>query len=64
MDPEPVDPLITLRAELDQFIAMAPEMARTVRAAFDSYIAEGFTESQALYLTVAQIMTPPQHPKP
>lgn len=58
-DDQPHDPLIALRAQLDQAIAMAPELARTTRGYVDAYLAEGFTERQALYLATAQIL---QHP--
>lgn len=60
-DITPNDPLVTLRAELDQMIAMAPELARAVRGAFEAYVSEGFTDKQALYLTAVQFK---DHPGP
>jgi hypothetical protein len=55
-DHEPQDdPLVALRAGLDQAIAMAPEIARTARGFFNAFAAEGFTESQALYLAACQM---------
>lgn len=53
------DPLHVLRAELDQALAQAPELARMTRGFFDAYRGENFSEAQSLYLTVTQIQ---QHP--
>lgn len=57
MNPE--DPLPDLIAALDQVIAMAPQMARTARGYFNAFVAEGFMEKQALYLTACQLMDSP-----
>lgn len=51
----PDDPLPKLVSELDQAAAFMPNVARAARAAFDAFIAEGFTASQAVYLTAVQI---------
>ena len=50
----PEDPLPALQAELDQAAAMAPMIARSYRAYYEAFEAEGFTPSQALYLTACQ----------
>jgi hypothetical protein len=56
---EPVDQLAAMRAELDQAIAMAPELARTARGYFDAFVGQGFTGNQALYLTAVQLQSSP-----
>jgi hypothetical protein len=58
-DDAPADPLIALQAEIDQMLALAPELARVARGAFDAYQGEGFTANQALYLTAAQLHSSP-----
>lgn len=55
----PVDPLPVLQAEIDQMVALAPELARAAYGAFSAYQAEGFTANQALYLTAAQLHQSP-----
>jgi hypothetical protein len=60
--PEPEDHLVAMRAELDQLIAVAPELARVVRGVFDAFKAEGFTDIQALYLTAANVNDQPLSP--
>jgi hypothetical protein len=62
MDENPVDPLAVLRAEIDQMVALAPEVARTARAWFDAFVREDFTEKQALYLAAAEILQSPGTP--
>lgn len=54
-DEEPVDPLVVLRAEIDQGIAIAPELARLAAGLYQAFLGEGFTEQQALYLVSRQI---------
>lgn len=49
------DPLPAMLASLDQALAMAPQIARIYRAMYDAFVAEGFTESQALWLAFAQV---------
>lgn len=56
---DPEDPLPKLRAELDQMLMLAPEMARAARAWYEAYKGEGFEDSQALYLTAAQLLQNP-----
>jgi hypothetical protein len=51
----PDDPLPKLRAELDQTIALAPEIARVAFGFYAAFLTEGFNASQALYLTVGQL---------
>jgi len=58
----PDDPLPAIRAELDQLIAMSPEIARVARGIFDSFSDEGFDGSQALYLTAVQLQGKPGTP--
>ena len=55
----PDDPLPALRAGIDQMVTMAPELARAIRGYVDAFEAEGFTTSQALYLTMAQVQETP-----
>lgn len=55
----PDDPLPLLRAELDQMLALAPELARVARGYFDVFKAEDFSDSQALYLTAVQLKDSP-----
>lgn len=58
-DQQPDDPLPALLAALDQALSMAPQLARMARGYFDAFEHEGFTASQALYLTAAQIHSTP-----
>lgn len=58
-DINPEDPLPALRAEIDQMLAMAPELTRTYRSYFEAFTDKGFSESQALYLTAAQVLQNP-----
>lgn len=51
----PEDPLPALRAELDQALAMAPELARMAWGYYETFKAQGFSDSQAVYLTACQI---------
>ncbi len=44
-----------IRAELFQFRAALPEIVSLQMCAFTQYLAEGFTEKQALYLTAELI---------
>lgn len=57
--PNPDDPLPALRAELDQVLAMAPELARMARGYFDAFKGEAFADAQALYLTAVQLKGTP-----
>lgn len=61
--PEPEDdPLPRLRAELDQDMALAPELARVVRGFVEAFESEGFSRNQALYLTMARLLQTPGTP--
>lgn len=55
---EPVDPLPALIAELDQALKMAGQMARIVRAHYEAYLEEGFTDKQALFLAASNFRAP------
>lgn len=55
----PDDPLPALRAEVDQAVAMAPITAGAARGLFAAFKAEGFTESQSLYLVAVQLTGSP-----
>jgi hypothetical protein len=55
----PEDPLPALRAELDQAIAMLPELGRTVRAHYDEFVSQGFDSHAALYLTAVWLKDNP-----
>jgi hypothetical protein len=58
----PQDELAVLRAQLDQAAALAPLVAGLARSFFAAFVAEGFAEHQALYLTMAQILSNPGRP--
>lgn len=58
-EPDPLDELAMLRAQLDQAIALAPELARAARGYFAAFAACGFTDKQALYLAAAQLLQNP-----
>ena len=62
MSEDPEDPLPALRAQMDQMLMLAPELARAARAFFDAYKAQGFEDKQALYLTAAQLLQDPGTP--
>jgi hypothetical protein len=38
------------KAKVDMIISQAKDMARVKKAIFEAYVAEGFTEAQALHL--------------
>jgi len=52
-DEAPIDPLATMIAELDQFLANMGQLARLQKGMFDEYVEAGFSEKQALYLAAA-----------
>lgn len=62
-DDQNVDPLPAMMAELDQAVAMvlanAANVAIAARGAYEAYVAEGFTERQALYLTACGLKDNP-----
>jgi hypothetical protein len=62
MSDVPHDPLPAMRAELDQAVMAAPEVARVARGFFDAFAAEGFSSQQALYLVAAQLLNTPGEP--
>ena len=55
----PEDPLPALVAAVDQAGATAGMLARLAGAHFEAFKEAGFSESQALYLTAAQIIQDP-----
>lgn len=55
----PEDALAILRAQIDQTLALAPELARAVRIWYDAFQAQGFSEKQALYLAMAHLKDTP-----
>lgn len=59
MADEPEDPLPDLIASLDQLLALAPELARTYRGYYEAFMARGFSDSQALYLSACQVLQTP-----
>lgn len=61
-DPDALDQLAVLRAQMDQALGLAPELVRAYRAYFNEFTAQGFTESQALYLSAAQMLQNPGRP--
>lgn len=58
-DFSPEDPLPALRAEVDQAVAMSPELARMAGGLFRAFAEEGFSERQALYLTACHLHSSP-----
>jgi len=54
-DDAPDDPLPAMIAGLDQALEMAGEVARVVHGHYQAFLAEGFTEKQALYAAVMWI---------
>lgn len=62
MDEDEADGLAVLRAQIDQMMAMTPEVARAARAWFRAFRREGFDDKQAIYLTAAQIIQTPGPP--
>lgn len=61
-DHSPHDPLPEIIAGIDQMVAMAPQLARAARGFYDAFKAEGFTDSQAAYMTMAQLHSDPGRP--
>lgn len=53
MSDEPIDPVPGQRAALDQLAMEAPMVAVATRTLFLAYTGEGFTDEQALMLTIA-----------
>lgn len=62
MSEEGFDPLVQRRAAIDQALAEAGELARVFKGVFESFKEEGFTDSQALYLTAIQFKESPLSP--
>jgi 5-formaminoimidazole-4-carboxamide-1-beta-D-ribofuranosyl 5'-monophosphate synthetase len=52
-DLNPDDPYPAMMAEIDQAIAVAPQMARAVKGYYAALTDEGFNEKQAAYFTAA-----------
>ena len=55
MNDDPQDPMPALIAAIDQACATAPAIAQYARALFVAFTDEGFTEAQALQLTIARM---------
>ena len=49
----PHDPLPAMIAGIDQMISTAPQLARGAYGLFTAFVGEGFTEPQALHLTIS-----------
>jgi hypothetical protein len=58
-DFDSVDPLPLLQSQIDQMLAMSPELARAAWGTFNAYLAEGFSANQALYLTAVGLQESP-----
>jgi hypothetical protein len=58
-DETPQDQLAILRAQIDQSVALAPELARMAYGQFHAFVGEGFTADQALYLTACSLSQSP-----
>jgi hypothetical protein len=52
---EPHDPLPAMLADLDQALSMVPMLSSLHRGLYDGFRKEGFTDEQALRLTIAQM---------
>lgn len=50
-DPTPEQILAAQRASQEQALASAPQLGKAARTVFNAFEAEGFSPSQALYLT-------------
>lgn len=61
-DFSPDDQLAVLRAQLDQAEMLFPLVGNVAKAYFDAMVAIGFNETQALYLTAAQLHSTPGRP--
>lgn len=59
MADDPSDPLVALRAQLDQISMVAPEVAALARSWFDAFKARGFADNQACYLTAVELLQNP-----
>lgn len=59
---EPVDPMVGLRAQMDQMLMLAPEVGRAARAWFEVFRSEGFGDRESLYLTAVQMVQQPGSP--
>ena len=51
----PEDPLPAMIAALDQSLSVLPHLAHATWRCFEAYKAEGFTDSQAVYLAACQM---------
>lgn len=56
---EPVDPYPAIIADIDQALAMAGQVARVVRGNYEAFLAEGFTEKQALHAALVYVLSNP-----
>jgi hypothetical protein len=52
---KPFDPLPGFLAEMDQMLKIVPQLARYAKGLFDAFVEQGFTEEQALRLTMNQL---------
>jgi len=57
-----LDQLAVLRAQMDQLVKLAPEIARCARAWMDAFRGEGFDDKQALWLAVCELLQNPGAP--
>lgn len=62
-DPTPEQILAAQAAAREQALASAPQLGRAARTIFDAFEAEGFSGSQALYLT-GVVMSEPDFDAP
>ena len=51
----PEDQLARQRAELEQAVAALPDQAHAIWSYYSALVAEGFSESQAIYLVAISI---------
>jgi hypothetical protein len=59
---QPDDPLPGMIAEIDQLVAVAPQLARAVHGIYSAYRDQGFSDAQAIYLVAATISDNPLDP--
>lgn len=62
MTHSPEDPLPKLLAEIDQALAMAPQLAKVAYGYHRAFQQEGFASKESLYLVACQLHSDPGRP--
>jgi hypothetical protein len=60
--PDPVDQLAVMRAQIDQMAMLAPDIAKLAHNWFHTFRAQGFDDKQALYMAAVQMIQNPGVP--